>query len=178
MALSWYDPWSVDVDPATKLYFPSYSGSSAEAAPVRPKLHGANLEALGDFSIGVIYGESGSGKSQLLMELRAALSKNGQAAADGGQAEMLSLRAALEDSRTKAVVSLVEESLGESAEVGAGVDRLGSVGLNNIKAWLRPFPCLSNGQQSRVLNGMVIASDCFLDDFATVVDKVCVWGSL
>lgn len=41
-----------------------------------------------------------------------------------------------------------------------------------IKSWMRPFPYLSNGEQSRVILAMTLKNDAHIDDFGTIVDPV------
>ena len=131
---SWYDPWKVIADPATLSLFPGFSGESSSLLSARPTLRGDEIPA--DFSIGVVFGQSGSGKSQLLQDIRADIAYRSAKVGgtgrhvDGGQGEVLALREALANERGKAVVSVVQDYLGGGE--GAGLNRLSCVGLNKV----------------------------------------------
>jgi hypothetical protein len=58
--------------------------------------------------------------------------------------------------------------------------RLGSVGLNSLPVWLRPYAALSNGQRMRTDVARNLESGLALDDFGSTVDarnaSVCAAG--
>lgn len=97
----------------------------------------------GSWSIGLIVGPSGSGKSQLL-------SKN------YGITEEPTW-----DSN-KAIVS----QLGEDA-----VEKLTAVGLNSVPSWCRPYHVLSNGEQFRARMARMLDNNTSFDEFTSVVDR-------
>ena len=86
-----------------------------------------------DFAVGVIYGPSQSGKSSTLKRLLDFYS--------------LKPRTSAEFRGDEAVIS--HPDLGETPD--QAVRAMTCVGLNTVPAWCRPFQCLSNGQQERVL---------------------------
>ena len=51
------------------------------------------------------------------------------------------------------------------------------VGLNTVPAWCRPFQCLSNGQQERVLLAVALCDGAVLDDFGAVLDDASARGA-
>ena len=51
------------------------------------------------------------------------------------------------------------------------------VGLNTVPAWCRPFQCLSNGQQERVLLAVALCDGAVLDDFGAVLDEASARGA-
>ena len=51
------------------------------------------------------------------------------------------------------------------------IDRLSSVGLNTLPAWLRQFHALSNGQRLRAACARNLGSRRAIDDFATTCVK-------
>ena len=96
------------------------------------------------FSIGLIIGPSGSGKSLLLKEF--------------GQEENLQWNP------TKATVSHFENP-------NDALDRLMAVGLNSIPSWCRPFHVLSNGEQFRAGLARKLKNGAVIDEFTSVVDR-------
>jgi GNAT superfamily N-acetyltransferase len=97
------------------------------------------------FTLGVIVGPSGSGKSSLLRHL-------------------FSVAPPPAWDYTKAVAShfqTTEET----------ISRLGAVGFGTIPAWLRPFQCLSTGEQFRADLARQIDSFKAVDEFTSVVDR-------
>ena len=84
----------------------------------------AEVRALGMRPLGLLLGPTGCGKSRLLARL-ARVDACG-AWADGAS-----------------IVSQVR------ATPGGAIDALGSVGLNSIPVWLRPYASLSNGERQR-----------------------------
>lgn len=97
-----------------------------------------------NFSIGLIVGASGSGKSTML--------------------ELFGEDHELEWDHNKAVCSHFDNATDAK-------DRLSSVGFNNIKDWMKPFHVLSNGQKFRVELARKIKSNAVIDEFTSVVDR-------
>ena len=97
-----------------------------------------------DYSIGVIVGASGTGKSTLLKEF--------------GKAAPI-----IWDTK-KAIASHFE-----SAE--DAVERLSAAGLMSVPEWAKPFQSLSNGQQFRAGLARSLHSGAVLDEFTSVVDR-------
>lgn len=97
-----------------------------------------------DFSIGLIIGPSGSGKSLLLKEF--------------GQEEEL-----VWDER-KAVVSHFDNPL-------EAVSRLMAVGFNDVRSFVRPYHVLSTGEQFRAALARKLKNGAVIDEFTSVVDR-------
>lgn len=51
------------------------------------------------------------------------------------------------------------------------VDKLGSVGFNSIPQWVKPYKCLSNGEQFRCDLAMKLHDNSVIDEFTSVVDR-------
>lgn len=101
---------------------------------------------LSEFSIGLIVGPSGSGKSSLIKSL-------------GREEEKI------EWEESKAVCSHFD-----SAETA--MQMLGGVGLNSIPSWVRPYHVLSTGEQFRANLARRLRSGATIDEFTSVVDRV------
>ena len=97
-----------------------------------------------DYSIGVIVGASGTGKSTLLKEF--------------GEAKPI-----VWDTK-KAIASHFDSP--EDA-----VERLSAAGLMSVPEWAKPFQALSNGQQFRAGLARSLHSGAVLDEFTSVVDR-------
>ena len=97
-----------------------------------------------DFSIGLILGPSGSGKSLLLKMF-------------GQEKETVW-------NPEKAVVS-------HFATPSDAIDRLMAVGLNSIPSWCRPFHVLSNGEQFRAGLARKLENGAVVDEFTSVIDR-------
>lgn len=97
-----------------------------------------------DFSIGLIVGPSGSGKSSMLglfgEETEPTWHKN------------------------KAIVSHFDSP--EDAQ-----DKLSAVGLNSIPAWFRPYSILSTGEKYRANLARRLGGNMVVDEFTSVVDR-------
>ena len=101
--------------------------------------------SIGDeYSIGLIVGPSGSGKSSMLK--------------DFGSEE------SIEWESDKAVCSHFNGA--EDAQ-----ERLSAVGFNTIPSWLRPFHVLSNGEQFRANLARRLKDGAVIDEFTSVVDR-------
>lgn len=97
-----------------------------------------------DFSIGVIVGASGSGKTTILDKI--------------GKAEAVGWR------RDRAIVSHFSSSLDAQ-------QRLAAVGLNSVPSWFRPFHVLSMGEQFRADLARRLKDKAVVDEFTSVVDR-------
>jgi len=96
------------------------------------------------FSIGVIVGSSGSGKSTMLKHF--------------GTEEKLIWEA------NKSIVSHFENP-------DEAINKLGSVGLNTVPSWYKPYDVLSNGEKFRADLARRIKSNSVIDEFTSVVDR-------
>lgn len=97
-----------------------------------------------DFSIGVIYGASGTGKSTLLKEF--------------GTEEV-----PIWDN-TKSIISHFDTP-------DDGINKLSAVGLNSIPSWYKPYNVLSNGEKFRANLSRSIKDGAVIDEFTSVVDR-------
>jgi len=96
------------------------------------------------FKIGVIVGSSGSGKSTLLKNF------------------------GVEESPTwepvKSIVSHFETP-------DDAINKLGSVGLNSVPSWYKPYHVLSNGEKFRADLARKLKNGAVIDEFTSVVDR-------
>lgn len=99
----------------------------------------------GKWSIGLIVGPSGSGKSQLL-------------------ARNYGLTPPVAWNSEIAIVSHFNDATDATA-------RFGAVGLNSVPTWCRPFHLLSNGEQFRANLARLVDSNTSFDEFTSVVDR-------
>jgi ABC-type ATPase with predicted acetyltransferase domain len=97
-----------------------------------------------NFKIGVIVGSSGSGKSTLLKNF--------------GQEE------SPEWDATKSIISHFESP-------DEAINKLGTVGLNSIPSWYKPYHVLSNGEKFRADLARKLKSHAVIDEFTSVVDR-------
>ena len=97
-----------------------------------------------EFSLGLILGPSGSGKSLLLSQFGIESTPIWES--------------------TKATVS-------HFATPEDAIDRLMAVGLNSIPSWCRPFHVLSNGEQFRANLARKLVDGAVIDEFTSVVDR-------
>jgi ABC-type lipoprotein export system ATPase subunit len=98
-----------------------------------------------DWSIGVIVGPSGSGKSSILRSF--------------------GIERDVEWSTSKAIVSHFKDA--DDAQ-----ERLGAVGLNSVPDWMRPYNVLSTGQKFRADLARRLDHGSVIDEFTSVVDRV------
>jgi energy-coupling factor transporter ATP-binding protein EcfA2 len=106
-----------------------------------------------DWNVGLVVGPSGSGKSSVAREAF------GGAMVDGFDWP-------------------ADRSLVDGFPPGMGIQEitshLSSVGFSTPPAWLRPFRCLSNGEQFRATIARALAESpglCVVDEFTSVVDR-------
>jgi ABC-type ATPase involved in cell division len=96
------------------------------------------------FKIGVIVGSSGSGKSTLLKNF------------------------GVEESPVwepnKSIVSHFETP-------DDAINKLGSVGLNSVPSWYKPYNVLSNGEKFRADLARKLKNGAVIDEFTSVVDR-------
>lgn len=115
------------------------------------KKHIINPSALPkSFSIGLIVGTSGSGKSLLLND-------------------MFGIKTFPKWDNKKPICSHFD-SYDEAEE------KLMGSGLNSIPSWLKPYNTLSNGQQYRADLSRIISSDVGIDEFSSVIDRATALG--
>lgn len=103
------------------------------------------FETPSEWSIGVIVGGSGSGKSSILRAF--------------GDEEQVAWDA------DRAIVSHFDSAADAQ-------DRLGAVGLNSVPAWMRPYAALSTGQKFRADLARRLKDGAVVDEFTSVVDRV------
>lgn len=96
------------------------------------------------FKLGVIVGSSGSGKSTILKNF--------------GTEEFPYWEP------NKSIVSHFESP-------DEAINKLGSVGLNSIPSWYKPYHVLSNGEKFRADLARKIKSNSVIDEFTSVVDR-------
>lgn len=96
------------------------------------------------FKIGVIVGSSGSGKSTLLKHF--------------GEEESPKWE------RDKSIVSHFETP-------DEAINKLGSVGLNSVPSWYKPYHVLSNGEKFRADLARNLKNNAVIDEFTSVVDR-------
>lgn len=108
-----------------------------------------------DWSIGLVVGPSGSGKSSIGREIF-------------GSNKITDLYTGWPHD-----VPIVD-AIGKDADFNAVTGALASVGLGDVPAWLRPFHALSNGQQFRAGLARIIINapdEVVIDEFTSVVDR-------
>jgi len=97
------------------------------------------------FKLGVIVGSSGSGKSTLLKHF--------------GIEEVPVWNS------DKSIVSHFESP-------DDAINKLGSVGLNTVPSWYKPYHVLSNGEKFRADLARKLKSGAVIDEFTSVVDRI------
>ena len=154
------------------------------------------------WQLGAIIGATASGKSRAIEQLRAAGLLKPAVAAPAWPADKaiisaiaacpLVLESAREEMHAEADASSPGPTLpalwGSTAEAAPSdercaelaMERLGSVGLNSLPPWLRPYGALSNGQRARADVARSLTSGTAIDDFGSTVDArnacVCAAG--
>lgn len=110
-----------------------------------------NLSKLGEWSIGVICGASGSGKSTILKNI------------GGGEIN----KAFFDNSK-----SLISNF---SCEPEEATNILSSMGLASVPTWIRPFNVLSNGEKYRAELAKIVSESSdeviLIDEYTSVVDR-------
>lgn len=96
------------------------------------------------FKLGVIVGSSGSGKSTLLKKF--GIEENPTWSSD------------------KSILSHFESP-------DDAINKLGSVGLNTVPSWYKPYDVLSNGEKFRADLARKLKSGAVIDEFTSVVDR-------
>ena len=96
------------------------------------------------FKLGVIVGSSGSGKSTMLKNFGTEEFPNWEP--------------------NKSIVSHFDDP-------DDAINKLGSVGLNSIPSWYKPYHVLSNGEKFRADLARKIKSNSVIDEFTSVVDR-------
>ncbi len=96
------------------------------------------------FKLGVIVGSSGSGKSTLLKQFGL---------------EQIPIWES-----NKSIVSHFDSP-------DEAINKLGSVGLNSVPSWYKPYFVLSNGEKFRADLARKIKSNVVIDEFTSVVDR-------
>jgi len=97
-----------------------------------------------DFKIGVIVGSSGSGKSTMLKQF-------------GVEEQPIW-------DFNKSIVSHFDTP-------DDAINKLGSVGLNSVPSWYKPYNVLSNGEKFRADLARKIKSNAVIDEYTSVVDR-------
>lgn len=132
---------SVELDEAVlqiaKMFDYAFDGTSSFDVP--------DVRHPDEWSIGVVVGPSGSGKSSILRSF-------------GHEQE-------IEWSASKAIVS-------HFADADDAQERLGAVGLNSVPDWMRPYHVLSTGQRFRADLARRLRDGAVIDEFTSVVDRV------
>lgn len=150
----------------TAQYNPSFRSESVAGmfdVPIEAKLSKSwdidiPIEAMGDWSIGMIVGPSGSGKTTI--------GKRAFPDAklfDGSKHEGWDSNCLLDDFPSELTVSEITAALSQ-------------VGFSSPPSWLLPFHCLSNGQKFRTeIARLVVGSKSdeviMIDEFTSVVDR-------
>jgi len=119
---------------------------------LKHRLEIKNVDINDNFSIGMIIGASGSGKTTLAKQI-------------------LNFKDP-EIDKSKTLIDLLPEkwTYDQCAELLSGC------GLNSVPCWIKPFYCLSNGQQARGMAALEFASKneneiCVIDEWTSVVDR-------
>ena len=117
------------------------------------------LRERSEWGLGAILGPTGSGKTRALSTLKYAGLIDGV---------LRRTDVAATWPKNQAIISAIAKVHGTPQRA---IDRLSSVGLNTLPAWLRQFPALSNGQRARAACARNLGSRRAMDDFAATVDE-------
>ena len=104
------------------------------------------------FAVGLVVGSSGSGKTTLVKQWR-----------DTQGFKLAKAKVNWDD--RKAVVS-------HFASEDEAIAKFNGVGLNSIKAWLRPYDALSGGERARADMARQLKSSTIFDEFTSNIDRV------
>jgi GTPase SAR1 family protein len=129
-------------DEISRLFDYDFDGTSSFQVPEIGMSDQAHIS--GEYSIAMIVGPSGSGKSSLLEQF--------------GKEENLDW------DQDKSVASHFESA-------DDAIDRLGAVGFNSVPSWMRPYHVLSNGEQFRADLARKLKDGAVIDEFTSVVDR-------
>jgi len=108
-----------------------------------------NLES--DYNIGLIIGNSGSGKTTFAESI---------------------FKKEIFKSNVKADKSIIEQ-FNDDMEYNERAKALSSIGLNSIPCWIKPFGILSNGEKTRAEIALRLSKNDIIgiDEFTSVVDR-------
>lgn len=115
----------------------------------------ANLDLPADWSLGVVVGPSGTGKTSI-----------GKKFFGGGK--IVDLYEGWDSGKP------IVDCIAPDGDFDVVTGSLASVGLGDVPAWLRPFHALSNGQQFRAGLARVMCDsspEVVIDEFTSVVDR-------
>eukprot|EP00485_Elphidium_margaritaceum_P015018 CAMPEP_0202728208 /NCGR_PEP_ID=MMETSP1385-20130828/185509_1 /ASSEMBLY_ACC=CAM_ASM_000861 /TAXON_ID=933848 /ORGANISM="Elphidium margaritaceum" /LENGTH=1594 /DNA_ID=CAMNT_0049394455 /DNA_START=27 /DNA_END=4812 /DNA_ORIENTATION=- len=121
------------------------------------------LRDISRYALTLIVGESGCGKSTLLRQLHR----------ENPTQTMFKSADQLQWNRDRSVISHFSD-----VSVDAAMKFMSSIGLNNVRTWLKPFHILSQGEQYRVTFARLLKeSQCepnkvvLIDEFSSVLDR-------
>jgi hypothetical protein len=133
---------SVQLDPITaelaQAFDYEFTGESSFEVP--------RFSPPSDFSVGLIVGNSGSGKSLLLEECF------------GGESP---------EPRWEPTLSIA----GHFKDFNTACEKLFAVGISSVPTMCKPFHVLSNGEKYRAKMARVLESGCRVDEYTSVVDR-------
>jgi ABC-type lipoprotein export system ATPase subunit len=138
------------------------SSSSELAAPLLAE--GVGLPPW-PFGLVVVLGPSSSGKSNWLRHLHQHYAPHINA--EAGQQKQIDLH----DNENQNADGLFRAIASHPGLGTHRLNRLQSVGLNDVPAWTRPLHVLSNGQRARFMLATKLGSGMVVDDFAATIDS-------
>ena len=120
--------------------------------------------------LGLIVGSTATGKTTALADLQRA-GLVGRVLERGGELDenFSTPKTALISAVARSAVCACGAD--EAARVQLAIDRLSSVGLSELPAWLRPYSVLSTAQRARAALAATLESRVAVDDFAACVDE-------